>query len=87
LAIGWEMKKPKKKPKGRKLTEEEKNRRMNRGREKVEHKIMAMKRYQVFGGLYRGRGSGEGRDGRRVGEHGGEGKEREGVEGVKDGSS
>ena len=31
---------------------------MSRGRVKVAHKIMAMRRYEVFGGLYRVRGKG-----------------------------
>ncbi|MFN4179513.1 MAG: transposase family protein, partial [Armatimonadota bacterium] len=62
VAIGWEIKKPKKKPKGGELTEEEKerNREINRERVEVEHKILAMKRYQFFGGKYRGRGKGYG---------------------------
>ena len=60
VARGWEIEKPKKKAKGRELTEEEKggNRGINRVRVVVEHKIMAMKRYQVIGGKYRGRGKG-----------------------------
>lgn len=60
VAIGWEIKKPKKKPEGRELREEERerNREINRERMKVEHKILAMKRYQFFGGKYRGRGKG-----------------------------
>lgn len=57
VANGWEIEKPKKKAKGRELTEGEKgrNREINGVRVEVEHKILAMKRYQVFGGRYRGR--------------------------------
>ncbi|MQK95173.1 transposase family protein, partial [Escherichia coli] len=57
VANGWEIEKPKKKAKGRELTEGEKgrNREINGVRVEVEHKILSMKRYQVFGGRYRGR--------------------------------
>lgn len=60
LALGWQIKKPKEKPKGRGLPEEGKvkDRQMSRGRVKVAHKIMAMRRYEVFVGLYRVRGKG-----------------------------
>ncbi len=60
VAIGWEIEEPKRKPKGRELTEVEKarNREINRERVKVEHRILAMKRYRVFGGGYCGRGEG-----------------------------
>ncbi len=56
----WEIRQPKKKPKGRELGEEERerNREINRERVKVEHGILAMKRYQVMGGIYRGREGG-----------------------------
>jgi len=59
-ARGWGIEQPKKKAKGRELSEEEKerNREINKVRIEVEHRIMAMKRYQVFGGMYRGRGKG-----------------------------
>ena len=59
IAKGWRIEQPKKKPKGRELSEEkERNKETNRERIEVEHRILAMKRYQVFGGKYRGRGKG-----------------------------
>ena len=84
IAKGWEIKKPKKKPKGRDLTEEERgrNKGINLVRVKVEHKILAMKRYQVFGGRYRGMGRGYDREGRivgRIGEHGANEKDGDGI--------
>lgn len=55
--LGWEIRQPTKKSKRRGLREEEeeRNRAINRERVKVEHTILAMKRYQVMGGIYRGR--------------------------------
>ncbi|MFN4132512.1 MAG: transposase family protein [Caldimicrobium sp.] len=57
LVSGWEVNKPKKKPKGRELRDVDRvrNKEINKVRVKIEHKIRAMKRYQVFGGRYRGR--------------------------------
>ncbi len=54
---GWVLNQPKKKPPGGALSEAERamNRAVNTVRVQVEHGILRMKRYQVFGGLYRGR--------------------------------
>ena len=54
VAKGWEIKKPKE----RELREEERvrNREIRRERVKVDHKILVIKRYQMFGGRNRGRG-------------------------------
>lgn len=57
---GREIERSKKKPKERDLTDEEKefNLKVNKVRVMVEHRILAMKRFRVMGGLYRGRRKG-----------------------------
>ncbi len=62
LVDGWQVLRPTKKARGKGLSvaQREQNRAIGRVRVLVEHKILAMKRYLAFGGLYRGRGKGYG---------------------------
>lgn len=59
----WVLEQPKKKPPWGELLEGEqaRNRAVNQVRVQVEHGILRMKRYQVLGGIYRGRLGGYGR--------------------------